>query len=222
MKIDLSKLKTSGERLKYIRTDLLKMSRSDIYKKYGLSQDTLAAWENEKIKISEKGIDRCIKIYNSEKLIVSREWVLIGEGLPPNFSFDLNRYFNTLQTNETETKIDDNFLLVKEIEFFRSLSPNSITSLVSSEDMLPAFSRGDYVGGRFRYGREISDCIGKNCIIKTKGGSLFIRRLASSPSGKGYNLVCLNPKWDGNPEPVLFNVDVESVAPIIWHRRLDD
>lgn len=216
------KLKTPGERLKYIRKKLLKLSRADIHKKYGLSLNTLAAWENEKIQISEKGIHRCIKIYNAENLIVSREWLLVGEGLNPNFSFDLNRYFTTLPTNEPTSKTDDNILLAKEIDFFRSLTSNSVTGLIPSDDMLPTYSCGDHVGGRFRYKKDIDHCIGKNCIIKTKDGDTYIRRLAKNPSGRGYNLVCLNPEWDGNPEPVLFGVEVECAAPIIWHRRHDD
>jgi len=33
------------------------------------------------MQISEKGIDRCIKAYNAENLMISREWLLTGEGL---------------------------------------------------------------------------------------------------------------------------------------------
>lgn len=218
---DLLKLKNIGDRLKYIRENLLKLSRADVQKKYGISPDTLAAWENEKVNISIKGVERCIKFFNAENLIVSKEWILTGEGLNPKFSFDLNRYFNTLPTNEADETLDDNILIAKEIDFFRSLTTNSITGLIASEDMLPTYSRGDYVGGRFRYGKEIDLCIGKNCIIKTKDGATYIRRVAKNPSGKGYNLVCLNPEWDGNPEPVIFSVEIECAAPIIWHRRYD-
>ena len=214
-------LNTPGQRLKYVREKLLRLSRADLFKKHGLSPDTLAAWENEKLIISEKGIDRCIGIYSAEGIIVSREWLLTGEGLSPNFSFDLNRYFKSLPTQESDEKVDDTIFLAKEIDFFRSLSPNSITALISTNDMLPIYSCGDHVGGRLRYGKEVESCIGKNCIIKTKDGSLFVRRLVKNPRGKGYNLVCLNPEWDGTLEPVMFSIEVECAAPIIWHRRAD-
>ena len=71
--IEIDKMITPGERLKYIRERLVKLSRAEVQNKYGLSQDTLAAWENEKINITEKGIDRCIKMYNAENLIFSKE-----------------------------------------------------------------------------------------------------------------------------------------------------
>lgn len=222
MTVNKPQMKSPGERLKYVREKLLKLSRADIHKKYGLSSDTLAAWEYGKIQISEKGIERCIKVYNAENLIVSREWLLTGEGLSPNFSFDLSRYFKTLNTKNTEGKIEDSILLAKEIDFFRSLTQTSITGLVTSDDMLPIYSRGDHVGGRLKYGKEVESCVGKDCIIKTKDGATYIRRIAKNPKIKGYNLVCLNPKWDGNPEPVIFNVEIECAAPIIWHRRSED
>lgn len=218
----LDKMRTPGERLKYIRENLVKLSRAEIQEKHGLSQDTLAAWENGKINITEKGIERCIKIYNAENLIFSKEWLLTGEGLSPNFSFELNRYFKHFPSDWVTTPVDDNFLIAKEIEYFRSLTPNSVTALISTEDMLPLYSPGDYVGGRLKSKKELEDCIGKDCIIRTKDQATYIRRLAKGKDKKHFNLVCINPQWKGNTEPVIFNIEVESAAPIIWQRRADD
>jgi transcriptional regulator with XRE-family HTH domain len=211
--------KTPGSRLKYIRENLLKLSRAEVAKKYGLSVDTLAAWENEKISLTDKGLDRCIKIFNSENLIVSRAWMLSGEGVHPNFTFELNRYFKNLSFEKNDHTVNDAILLAKEIEFFRSLSSDSITVLVSTGDMLPLYAQGDYVGGRFVFGNQIENCIAKDCIVYTKEGDLFIRRLAKNKNYKTFNLVCINPEWGGNPEPVIFDVEIEKAAPIIWHRR---
>ena len=55
-----------------------------------------------------------------------------------------------------------------------------------------------------------------------KDGATFIRRISKGNKEQRYNLVCLNPAWNGNPEPVFFNIEIEAAAPIIWHRRLDD
>lgn len=220
--IEIDKMISPGERLKYIREHLVKLSRAEIQDKYGLSQDTLAAWENEKINITEKGIDRCIKIYNAENLIFSKEWLLTGEGLSPNFSFELNRYFKNFPTDLNTTSVDDQLLIAKEIEYFRSLTQNSVTALVSSEDMLPLYAPGDYVGGRLRSKKAIEHCIGKDCIIRTKDQATYIRRIVKGKDKKHFNLACTNPQWKGNAEPVLYNVEIESAAPIIWHRRSDD
>jgi DNA-binding transcriptional regulator YiaG len=213
---------TPGARLKYIRENLVKLSRSEVSKKHGLSPDTLAAWENEKIQVTEKGLERCIKIYNSENLLVSKEWLLTGEGLSPNFSFDLNRYFKNYSATTEAGNLDDGLLLAREIEYFRSLTNNSITALISNEDMLPLYSRGDHVGGRLRDREHVGECIGKDCIIRLPDGATYIRRIANGKNEGHYNLACLNPHSDDNPEPVIFNVKIESAAPIIWHRRIDE
>jgi hypothetical protein len=173
-----------------------------------------------KVSITENAIEKCIKIFSAESIIVSREWLLTGEGLNPNYSFDISRYFNVINPS-SEEKFEDAILLAKEIENFRSLSQNSVTGLIASDDMLPLYSKGDYVGGRLRFGDDINSCIGKDCIIKTKGDGMYIRRMARNISKDSFNLVCLNPAWNGNPEPVIFDVEVESAAPIVWHRRLD-
>lgn len=213
---------SAGGRIKYIRATLLKMSRKEVYNKYGLSPDTLAAWENGKNNLSENSINRCIDIFNAEEVIVSREWLLTGEGLNPRFHFDLNRYFkNNPDANSNSIQEEDPILLAKEIEFFRSLSPNSVTGIISDDNMLPLYARGDYVGGRLKYGESIEDCVGKDCIIYTQGEEFYIRRLQKNPHTNHYNLVCLNPNFGGSSEPVIFNVRVTKVAPIIWHRRID-
>lgn len=218
----VNNLISPGARLKYVREQLIKLSRAEISKKYGLSPDTLAAWENEKIPVTEKGIDRCIKIYNSENLLVSKEWLLTGEGLSPNFSFELSRYFKNFPSSGENSEADDHFLLIKEIEYFKSLSQNSIVALVPNQDMLPLYSIGDHVGGRLKYDNDIRDCVGKDCIILLEDEAVCIRRVAKGKDDNHYNLVCINPSYDGNSEPVMFNMKIKSAAPIIWHRRLDD
>ncbi|MCD8524329.1 MAG: helix-turn-helix domain-containing protein [Gammaproteobacteria bacterium] len=116
--VDIKKMTTPGERLKYIRERLVKLSRAEIQEKHGLSQDTLAAWENGKIKITEKGIERCIKIYNAENLLFSKEWLLTGEGLNPNFSFELIDILKPFLPNGDRHKLMITFLLQKKLNIF--------------------------------------------------------------------------------------------------------
>lgn len=222
MEKEFKNLSTPHSRIKYVRDKLLKLSRAEVFKKHGLSVDTLSAWESGKTQLTEKAIERCIKIFTAENLIVSREWLLTGEGLDPRFSFDLNRYIHTTTHDATAGRENDTLLLAKEIDFFRSLSPNSVTVLVPNDSMLPVYSRGDYVGGRFLFGKNILNCIGKDCIVKTRDDSIFVRRVVRNTQTGGYNLVCLNPSCNDNTEPVLFDVEISCAAPIIWYRRPDE
>lgn len=215
-----SQLSTPGERLKYIR-ELLRVSRAYISERYGLSADTLTAWENGKSKLTEKGLMRCMEVYRQEGVVLSKSWILTGEGLDPKLSVALGKYFNSSEPTETSEVVDDHELMYLEADYFKNSAQNSVIMIVSNADMLPLYSPGDFVGGRFRFHKNIAECIGKDCIIQTISGERYFRRLALGNTPKKYNLVCLNPAWGGNPEPVLFDVEVESVAPVIWHRRAD-
>jgi hypothetical protein len=53
-----------------------------------------------------------------------------------------------------------------------------------------------------------------------KNGERFFRRLIKNIAG-GYNLTCLNPSGVTS-EPVIYGVDIEGAAPIIWYRRKDE
>lgn len=211
-------LKTSGERLQYIRT-LIRVTRPYIEKNYGLSADTLKAWEYDKQPITENGLKRCMDIFRTEGLLVTRNWILAGEGLAPKLSINVSRIFEERDEGQGEQPLDDEMLMLKEAEYFKKLAPHSVILMVTTEEMLPFYAPGDYVGGRYKTKKELEDAIGKDCIVKTRQGDKFFRRLIKNSTSDGYNLVCLNPAWGGSLEPVLYDVAIEWAAPVIWHRR---
>ena len=212
---------TPGGRLKYVRENILKLSRVFLSQKYGLSVNTLIAWELERVRITEDAITRCINIYGSEGVVLTKRWILTGIGASPQHLFELNRYLKNKSVENESANEDDSIALSKEIDFFISLSSNSVVILVANNDMLPLYSSGDYVGGRHKFGKHIEQCIGKDCIIQTLDGSTYVRRIIKNMKTKNYNLTCLNPNWYGSQEPVVFNVEIVSAAPIIWHRKID-
>lgn len=212
-------LKTPASRLKYVREQLLRLTRPAICKKYGLSKDSLTAWENGRISLTEKAIDKCIKIFTAENLIVMREWLLTGEGEGPEFSFHFNRYIRTAQT-ENNDEADEQTLLIKEVEYFKSLTANSIVVLMPDDTMLPFYQRGDYVGGRFVAKDEILHCVGKNCIVQDSDNMLYVRRLAKFINKKTFSLIALNLAESQISDPIISDIVVKAVAPIIWHRKV--
>ncbi len=214
-------LKTRGERLQYIRS-LLRLTRSYIEQKYGLSVETLKVWEYDKQPLTENGLKRCMAIYRAEGVLVARNWILLGEGLAPKIAVNIKRIFEEVQEEQKGQPLDDEILMLKEADYFKSLAPNSILMLVTTEEMLPVYSPGDYIGGRYIKGKDLENAIGKDCIVKTRQGEQFFRRLIKNSTSGGYNLVCLNPSWGGTLEPVIYDVAVEWAAPVIWHRRLNN
>lgn len=219
-KINNKQDKTPAERLHAIRMQL-KLSRGAIFKTHGLSIDTLKAWESGKLKLTEKNLDRCINIYRKEGIVVSKSWILSGEGLDPKLSQDLGKYFSNVATIQNISSENDTILIMKEADFFKATTKNAIILLVSTEEMLPYYAPGDYVAGRFKPIEQIELAIGKDCIILTKSGEKYFRRLAKHHTGNSYNLVCHNPIWGSTSEPVMYNVEIAGIAPVIWHRRAD-
>lgn len=91
--------------------------------------------------------------------------------------------------------------------------------MVCSDEMLPFYSPGDLIGGKLRFNESISVGINRNCIVIAEGGVQFFRRVIRSNKG-GYNLVILNPN-QATQEPVMFDVPIIALAPVIWHRTRD-
>lgn len=209
-----------NERLRFIRSQL-RLTRAYLCEKYGLSTETLKAWENGKLTLTEKALKRCIDIYRSEGVVVSKSWILTGEGLDPRMSFELNQYFSETNELHTTEKESDEFLMLREIDFFKHSTKNSVVLLISTEEMLPYYSPGDYVGGRLYAKERAKELIGKDCIIVTQQGEKYFRRLSYHNTDNTYNLACHNPSWGGTLEPVFFDVDIKLIAPIVWHRRPD-
>jgi hypothetical protein len=71
-----------------------------------------------------------------------------------------------------------------------------------------------------RFRESVDTAVNKDCIIHLKNGGRFFRRLIKNHTN-GYNLTCLNPN-ETTSEPVLYNVEIDGVAPIIWHRWKDE
>jgi phage repressor protein C with HTH and peptisase S24 domain len=211
----------ASKRLKYIRSSLLRVTRIFLQEKYALPEVTLKSWENGTTKLTLSGVKRCIEIFRQEGVLVSPEWILEGVGFEPKMINTINTYFSIPvgQPQSLPTE-DDELFMMKEANHFKEIHSNAVIMIVSNDDMRPAYLPGSYVGGKLRTGSEIDSSINKDCIIFLKNGGQFFRRLIKNSIGQ-YNLVCLNPH-ETTAEPVLYNVDIESVAPIIWHRWKDN
>jgi hypothetical protein len=209
---------TKGERLKYIRS-LIRQTRAYFQEKYGLPEVTLKSWENGTTNLTQTGAKRCVEIYLNEGVIVSEDWIMEGVGLDPAMSVKVSHYFATPTDKELSGE-DDEICMFRDANVFKESHPNIVIMIVSNDDMRPFYKPGDYVGGKMRFGEAVDTVVNKDCVVYLKNGERFFRRLIKSHTS-GYNLTCLNPN-ETTIEPVLYNVEIEGAAPVIWHRRKDD
>jgi hypothetical protein len=54
--------------------------------------------------------------------------------------------------------------------------------------------------------------------VQTAAGSIYFRNLLQGPRENSFNLVPANPQTTAN-NAVIFDVELDSVAAVIWHRR---
>lgn len=210
-------LNSPGERLKHLRS-LVRLNRTQISDKYGLNPNTLKSWENNVYALTEKAIKKCIEIYEDEGIIFSHEWLLSGKGLAPKTFAEIGKNFNMPKDSLTIDENENELFLLKEVKFFKDLYSDGTVMIVPNNDMLPFYKVGDYVCGRWLFLDKISQAVGQDCIIQLINGSKYFRRLVQD-NNAFYNITCLNP-LEVRYEPVLYNVQIECVAPIIWHRRI--
>ena len=210
-------LSTPGKRIKFIRSSL-NLSRPQIEQKYGFPEVTLKAYELDKIPLNEKNVQRFINVCKGEGLVVNEAWLLRGDGLEPISANAMSHLFSTPSSTELSHE-DDEVCMIRDANEFKEKYSNAVVMMVSGDEMRPRFKPGDYVGGRMRFGEDIESAVGCDCIIQLKSQHTFFRRLIKNSLGN-YNLTCINPNEDV-PEPVLYNVEIEGAAPIIWHRWKD-
>ena len=213
-----------GKRLKSLRM-MADLSRKAVEKKYQISAGTLQCWEDGRYGgLTEKGAKRFISALIQEGVECTSEWLLHGIGVGPQATDKL--YLGSILNLEMESQSPDeqqpieDIAIVQELLTFRRFNSNAIDIIVKDDGMEPRFLRGDYVGGRRRYGESIIELIGRYCVVETNKGEVLLRCLRQGSEKGLYTLMCTNPHTN-IPEPIVYDVQLVSAAPVIWHRSKD-
>lgn len=183
-------------RLRFLRS-LTGLTRAEIENKYTLPEITLKKWETGKMPLSEKGINKCLEIYRSENIITNKNWLRSGEGVMPTFY---------------QSETDDE----KSLEYFKNLYPSCIIHNIPNNDMLPKYSKNEVVIGSI-YEQEYKNLNNRDCIVslnKNEEEIILLRKLLVNED-KTINLLCTNPE---NDEAMIFDVQVNFIAPVMWHK----
>lgn len=207
-----------GKRVRQLRK-MSGLSRQAIEDKYDISARTLRSWEDsDGGGLTPKGAMRIVYAMAEEGIHVTKEWLLYGAGIGP-------QYVNSELSSGSGIKLepldlDEESAIRAELLAFRQSNPNPIDMRVTDDGMEPHYIIGDYIGGRQRFNENIASCINRDCIIETAGGELLFRRLKAGSIPERYTLYCINANSNVR-EPVLYDVELKSVAPVVWHRQRD-
>ncbi len=208
-----------GRRLKAARM-MSGLTRNGLEEKYGISASTIQSWEAAKAGgLTERGVKRVIPVLRQEGIFCTSDWLLYGVGTPPQ---PTNLHFTQAAEPPTTNNhvLPEDKAIIQELLTFRNLNPGFIDLVVADDGMAPQYDMNDYVGGKRRMGDEMTRLIGIDCIVETSNNEILLRRIKAGSRAGVYMLMCTNP--DTNlKSPTLYDVELHSAAPVIWHRRHD-
>jgi transcriptional regulator with XRE-family HTH domain len=203
----MSLTQTSGGRIKLAR-NMLGLSRKILEDRFHISVNTLQAWESGKNALTGKGAKRLNEIFIRLGLLCTEDWLLTGNGQTPTLFEDISVLPN---------EMSEDICILREIEAFKAINPDSVVVIVHDNGMEPIYSIGDFVGGNKKVSSHIENLIGENCIIETFQGDTFIRKLLKGSKEQFYNLVCINIITD--QQPIIPDIKIRYAARIVLHRK---
>jgi transcriptional regulator with XRE-family HTH domain len=205
-----------GQRLKTARM-MTGLTRNAFEEKYRISASTIQSWEAAKAGgLTERGAKRILPALHKEGVTCTTDWLLYGVGSgpqPANISLSISE-----KTTPSNNAPFEDKAVIQELLAFRNLHPNAIDFLVSDDGMEPHYSVGDYIAGIRRSKDRIEESLEADCIVQTTDNVIRFRRLKRGSRPGLYNLVCINPNTTVF-ETTLYNQELLSTAPVIWHRR---
>jgi transcriptional regulator with XRE-family HTH domain len=205
-----------AERIKASRSIAGYASRKEFCFKFGISYDTLDAWERGKNPLTLKGAKRIVEALKSVGVYCSEEWLMEGKGFSPRPMNELTSEIKA-SSSDSLSDLEKNLKLSTEVATFTTLNENSIVTLITDDSMLPFYKEGDYVGGIRLKGLEIEKAIDKKCIIELQGENTVVRQLQNEKSISRYTLGVFN-KNAVEQKKIVARKNIVSAAPIIWHR----
>ena len=208
--------KKTAERIKAARSLAGFAERKAFCLKFELPLATLEAWERGKNPLTLKGAKRIVEALKSVNVYCSEQWLMDGSGFSPRPLDEISLELS-LAPPKILGSLEGNFKIAKELSTFKTLNQGAIVTIVTDNGMTPFFEEGDYVGGIKYQGSALEKALNKRCIIELAHGDMVVRILTQGQKGT-FTLKKANPATDQSSEESEENIEILSVAPIIWHR----
>lgn len=216
--------KAVGKRIRYIRDELLGLSRSKFAEKHKnkkITKDALQNWEEARFKgLKVHHVDLLAQAFEEEGVICNRDWLLDGTGDPPR----LRSYLDQFMEETTRPIIlpvqlkSDEEAIAAELRAFRECHVDAVDAIVSDNALAPCYLPGDYVAGIRYIGTDIEKAIGLPCIVQTQTGQVVTRKVEAGSIDGHFNLLSFK-QTTTSENYTMSNVKLFSAAPIIWIRK---
>ena len=167
-------MESCGDRIKFIREELIQLSRPKFEQMAGINRHTLRAWEDNINPIDSKTADDfASKIKDKFGLLVTPQWLIFGTGISPK----------TMEHSHVDEKIHSDLKkkekMINELDEFKKNQDN-IVIMQKDESLCPQIEPGDFAGGLICSFDEIK--FNKLYIIKTEEHTLIRQILKTNNS----------------------------------------
>lgn len=197
-----------AKRIRYLRDNVLKLSRAAFCQKHNISPYTLQNWEDLRYGgLTDKSVKMLVTAFQAEGIDCDSDWLLYGEGKDPV----LRSWLSPLQQSDTA-------LITEELKVFHQLHRHAVDTIIGDDGLGPCFMPGYRVAGKKLFNQNINKALELPSIVQTQDGLILTRLIKASAIPEHYTLACSNSQTSVS-EPILKNVKLLYAAPIIWSRR---
>lgn len=102
---------------------------------------------------------------------------------------------------------------LEEIDLLPGDPEDRFAVVVRGDSMAPRFKDGEYIGYSRARGLDTERCYGLECVVQTRDGRKLVKVVERGRRRGTFNLVSVN-----DSVPTERDVELEWVAPVIWHR----
>lgn len=196
------------------------INEDGLCKKSQISYQELESIHRGEQDLNRNQAQKIAEAFMEQGFVCAVDWLMEGRGLPPYFSKDAERLemeaFADVE-DQMEDLIEKEIKVLKEIKTFKELYSEGEVRFAEGDGMAPLIRCGDYLGGVKVQSHKMESALNHICMVTTLDGRSLVRYVALGSAPKTYTLSCLNPDTT-EPNAVLRDVEVASVAPIVWIR----
>lgn len=198
-----------AKRIRYLREEIVNLSREKFGEKHNISRHSLQNWEDLRYGgLTENSAYILLQAFRAEGIDCDIDWLLYGEGIDPTAK--------KVCRDTNYTNMSDEAILTEELQLFYKLHPNAVDALIIDDAMQPYLSPRDRVAGERLFNNDLAKAVGLICIVQTQSGDSLVRLVQQGAATNHYSLVCSNPTLN---QPTIENTKLFSAAPIIWIRK---
>jgi transcriptional regulator with XRE-family HTH domain len=204
-----------AERIRRVR-NMANLTRLQMCEGVDININTLKGWEIGRYGgVTSYGAEKIIHRIALEGVHCSIDWLMYGIGAGPSIKTGFTAF--NLPAETTPQKKDEESKIAAELALLKTHYEKVIDFIIPDSAMQPFYFEGDYVAGIELSKQHYNCAIGKLCIVQMADGEIAVRELRPGLE-LHYSLRCTNPDLN-ILQPILYDVPIICLAPIIWHRQ---